>query len=217
MTMRRHRLPDINEQPSCVILAAGEYPHGKLCTSLLSNAERVICCDSAAEEFCLHGGVPTAIVGDMDSLPESLRNRFADRVIVRPEQDVNDLWKALTYAIEQGFRQITVLGAFGCREDHSIGNIMLLAARLHEAEVRVVGERGIFNFIDEPSTFESFSGQQVSLFTLNPSTTISVRGLRYSPPQDRLEAMWQGVSNESLTEEFEIITHGVTIVYRLFQ
>ena len=158
-----------------------------------------------------------AIVGDMDSIPESLRVGFAERLVVRPEQDVNDLWKALTYATEHGFHDITVLGAFGRREDHSIGNIMLLAARLHEARVRVVGERGIFDFIDTPSLFESFPGEQVSLFTLDPSTEISVCGLRYDPPQNHLAAMWQGVSNEAVGEEFEIHTHGTTIVYRLLR
>ena len=214
--MKQKKLPTKEERPACVILAAGEYPSSELSAALLSRAEQVICCDSAAEEFCRHGGTPTAIVGDMDSLPESLRSRFADRLIVRPEQDVNDLWKALSYAIEQGFRQLTVLGAFGRREDHSIGNIALLAARLREAEVRVVGERGTFDFIDEPTQFESFAGQQVSLFTLDPSTEISVRRLRYAPPQNRLSAMWQGVSNESLAEEFEVHTNGATIVYRLF-
>lgn len=217
MKMERYRLPNIDDRPSCVILAAGEFPCGEITTALLDGAERVICCDSAAEEFCERGGTPMAIVGDMDSLSEALRVRFADRLVVRPEQDVNDLWKALTYAIERGFCEITVLGAFGRREDHSIGNIMLLAARLHDARLRVVGECGVFDFIDEPTLFESFAGQQVSLFTLDPATEIAVQGLRYDPPQNRLSAMWQGVSNESVGEEFEIHTHGTTIVYRLLK
>lgn len=215
--MELYRLPDINEKPSCALLAAGEFPHSPLTTALLDGARNVICCDSAADEFCKRGGVPAAIVGDMDSLPEPLRVRFAERLVVRPEQDVNDLWKALTYAIEQGFHDITVLGAFGRREDHSIGNIMLLAARLHDARLRVVGERGVFNFIDESAQFESFVGQQVSLFTIDPTTEISVRGLRYNPPQNHLTAMWQGVSNESTDENFDVITNGTTIVYRLFE
>ena len=215
--MKRYKLPAINENPSCVILAAGEFPHSALTMALLERAGCVICCDSAADEFCKRDGIPAAIVGDMDSLPETLRERFAERLVVRPEQDVNDLWKALSYAIEQGFHDITVLGAFGRREDHSIGNIMLLAARLHEARLRVVGEYGIFDFIDKPTQFESFIGQQVSLFTLDPTTEISVRGLRYDPPQDHLKAMWQGVSNESIEENFEIHTNRTTIVYRLFE
>ena len=187
--MKLHKLPKASDTPSCVILAAGDYPSGDVARALLEGAERVICCDSAAEEFCAHGLVPEAIVGDMDSLPEALRDRFADRIVLCPDQNTNDLWKTLTYAIERGFSRITVLGAFGRREDHSIGNIMLLAARLHDAEVRVVSDRGVFDFIDEPSAFESFAGEQVSLFTLDPTTEIAVRGLRYAPPQNRLAAM----------------------------
>ena len=213
--MKRYRLPNCQDKPACVVLAAGDFPCGKVARALLKGADEVICCDSAAEEFCAWGGVPTAIVGDMDSLPAELRERFADRIVLRPDQNTNDLWKAVTYAIEQGFDRITVLGAFGKREDHTIGNVMLLAARLHEADLQMVGDRGVFDFIDSPSTFESFAGQQVSLFALNPAAEISVSGLRYEPPQNRLAAMWHGVSNEALGEEFVVKTNAPTIVYRL--
>ena len=198
-----------------MVLAAGDFPRGEVARVLLEGAAEVICCDSAAEEFCAWGGEPAAIVGDMDSLPAELRERFADRIVLRPDQNTNDLWKAVTFAIEQGFDRITVLGAFGKREDHTLGNVMLLAARMHDAELQMVGDRGIFDFIDTPSTFESFAGQQVSLFALDPAAEISVSGLRYEPPQNRLAAMWQGVSNEALGEEFAVVTHAPTIVYRL--
>ena len=200
-----------------LIILGGEAPEHSLAKEGFAWADYVLCTDSGANALTAWELWPDLLVGDMDSIPKSLRVGFAERLVVRPEQDVNDLWKALTYATELGFHDITVLGAFGRREDHSIGNIMLLAARLHEARVRVVGERGIFDFIDRPSLFESFPGEQVSLFTLDPSTEISVCGLRYDPPQNRLAAMWQGVSNEAVGEEFEIHTHGTTIVYRLLR
>lgn len=213
--MKRYRVPKCDDRPECVVLAAGDFPRGEVARALLEGAAEVICCDSAAEEFCAWGGEPAAIVGDMDSLPAELRERFADRIVLRPDQNTNDLWKAVTFAIEQGFDRITVLGAFGKREDHTLGNVMLLAARMHDAELQMVGDRGIFDFIDTPSTFESFAGQQVSLFALDPAAEISVSGLRYEPPQNRLAAMWQGVSNEALGEEFAVVTHAPTIVYRL--
>lgn len=213
--MKRYRVPKCDDSPECVVLAAGDFPRGEVARALLEGAAEVICCDSAAEEFCAWGGEPAAIVGDMDSLPAELRERFADRIVLRPDQNTNDLWKAVTFAIEQGFDRITVLGAFGKREDHTLGNVMLLAARMHDAELQMVGDRGIFDFIDTPSTFESFAGQQVSLFALDPAAEISVSGLRYEPPQNRLAAMWQGVSNEALGEEFAVVTHAPTIVYRL--
>ena len=212
--MKKLKMPNAADRPSCVILAAGDFPHGSVARALLDNAERVICCDGAAEEYCASGRTPYAVVGDMDSLPEPLREALGDRVCRMPDQNTNDLWKALSYAIEQGERRITILGAFGRREDHSLGNIALLAARMHEAEMEMVGDFGLFNFIDEPTRFESRAGQQVSLFTLAPTTEISISGLRYEPPHNRLAAMWQGVSNEACGEEFEVRTNGATIVYR---
>ena len=214
--MQHHALPKSTDRPDVVILAAGDFPCGEVAHALLVEAREVICCDGAAEEFCATGAEPVAVVGDFDSLSAELRTRLADRLHHRPDQDVNDLWKALTLAIERGARRVTVLGAFGRREDHSIGNLMLCAARMNEVEIQMVGDRGVFSFIDNDSSFESFAGEQVSLFTLSPSTEISTIGLRYEPPQNRLSAMWQGVSNESLGTKFTIRTNAPTIVYRLF-
>lgn len=214
--MRHFPLPKTPDRPAVVILAAGDFPHGEVARALLTEACEVICCDGAAEEYCATGAIPAAVVGDFDSLSEQLRTQLADRLHHRPDQDVNDLWKALTLTIECGAREVTVLGAFGRREDHSIGNLMLCAARMNEVDIHVVGDRGTFEFIDRDSRFESFAGQQVSLFTLSPATEISTLGLRYEPPQNRLAAMWQGVSNESLGGEFTICTNGPTIVYRKF-
>lgn len=214
--MQHFPLPKTTDRPAVVILAAGDFPHGEVARALLTEACEVICCDGAAEEYCATGAIPAAVVGDFDSLSQDLRTQLADRLHHRPDQDVNDLWKALTLAIERGAREVTVLGAFGRREDHSIGNLMLCAARMNEVDIHVVGDRGTFEFIDRDSRFESFAGQQVSLFTLSPATEISTLGLRYEPPQNRLAAMWQGVSNESLGEQFTIRTNGPTIVYRKF-
>ena len=214
--MKRFALAKATDKVACIILAAGEFPYGTIARALLDSAERIVCCDGAAEELCAAGYTPSAIVGDLDSLPERLRHDLATLIHHRPEQDVNDLWKAITYAIEQGEREITILGAFGRREDHSFGNLALAAARMHEIEIRIVGDHGSFDFTDEEASFESFDGQQISLFTLCPQTTISVHGLRYEPPHNHLAALWQGVSNEACGEEFTIKTDGPTIVYRLF-
>lgn len=216
MKMVKYNLPKSTDHPDVVILAAGDYPAGAVARALLEQAREVICCDGAAEEFCRNGGNPTAVVGDLDSLSEELCERLSDKLCHRPDQNTNDLWKSLSVAIERGARRVTVLGAFGRREDHSIGNLMLLAARMNDIEIQMVGDRGVFDFIDREAAFESYAEEQVSLFTLSPATRISTRGLRYEPPHDRLSEMWQGVSNESLGEEFEVLTDGPTIVYRLF-
>lgn len=214
--MKHYALPDISLHAECVILAAGDFPTGEVACALLNSAQRIICCDSAAEELLASGRTPDDVVGDLDSLSESARQRLADRLHHCPDQNTNDLWKSLSYALSLGYTHITVLGGCGRREDHTLGNIMLLAARMGEAEIQMVGDHGVFNFIDSAATFDSHKGQQVSLFTLSPDTTISTHGLMYEPPHNHLQAMWQGVSNQSLATSFTITTNGPTIVYRLF-
>lgn len=203
--------------PEWVILAAGDFPKGELPRSLLQSAERVVCCDSSAGELLAFGMEPWAVVGDLDSLSPYLRERFADKLHHVPEQEHNDLWKALDFVKGQGAEEVVVLGGFGRREDHSIGNIMLLASRATELRISMVAEEGEFSFISEPTCFESREGSAVSLFALNPMADIEVRGLRYSPPSNRLAALWQGVSNEATSEEFDVLTLSPTIVYRKFQ
>lgn len=214
--MNVRALPHKELRPEWVILAAGDFPQGELPRSLLLRAERVVCCDSAAEELMALGVTPWAVVGDLDSLSEPLREALADRLHHVPEQDHNDLWKSLDYVVSCGASEVVVLGGFGRREDHSIGNVMLLAARAEELQITMIAEQGVFDFITAPTRFESVSGGVVSLFALSPAATIEVSGLRYAPPAGRLTALWQGVSNEALGEEFEVRTESPTIVYRKF-
>ena len=215
--MKRYPLAKHTDRDAeCVILAAGDFPEQGVARGVLEGAEYVICCDSAAEELLQMGRMPDAVVGDLDSLSERVREELSDRLHHVPDQNTNDLWKAVSYAVEQGFKRVTVLGGFGRREDHSIGNVMLLAARAAELEIRMIASHGEFDFVCEDAQFESWEGQQISLFTPSTTTRISVEGLLYAPPEGHLPGLWYGVSNQSCAESFTIRTDGPTVVYRLF-
>ena len=98
-----------------VILANGAFPTADEPLRLLREARFVVCCDGAAR----HWPQCDAIVGDGDSVPESLRNRL----IQIEEQEDNDLTKATRYCLSKGMRRIAYLSATGLREDHTLGNI----------------------------------------------------------------------------------------------
>ena len=59
----------INEHyiPQAVILANGEYPAHELPLRLLAEAQFVVCCDGAANEYISRGHTPDVIIGDGDS------------------------------------------------------------------------------------------------------------------------------------------------------
>ncbi|MBO4765036.1 MAG: thiamine diphosphokinase, partial [Bacteroidales bacterium] len=103
-----------------VILANGEFPSSERTAALLKQADRIICCDGAAERLLAAGIVPDLIVGDMDSLPLPLQERFAG--IIRPDKDqeTNDLTKAFKAAVDPLPEAIHLLGATGKREDHTM-------------------------------------------------------------------------------------------------
>lgn len=211
-------MPTEDDSPATVILADGQYPSAEIAARLLARAERVVCCDGAAREFVRRGGVPFAIVGDCDSLGAQLHERFAPIVHCEREQESNDLTKAVRFCLERGWHDLTILGAAGRREDHTLGNISLLVdyARLG-ARVRMITDNGVFDPIFADTRFAAFEGQQVSIFTLDPATLVTTSNLRYPLHRAPLTGWWQGTLNRSLGVEFAIGTTGSAIVFRLFE
>ncbi len=110
-----------------VILAHGEYPSSERTLGFLKQADRIICCDGATERLLDDGIVPDLIVGDMDSLPKRLQQRYAGIIHRDSDQETNDLTKAFKAALEPRPDTIHILGATGRREDHTMANVSLLA------------------------------------------------------------------------------------------
>jgi thiamine pyrophosphokinase len=74
---------------------------------------------------------------------------------------------------------------------------------------------GVFTPITGSSTFESFKGQQISIFSLTPETLFTTRNLRYPLNQRALTSWWQGSLNEASGNSFEIeIDHGKALIFR---
>ena len=115
----------------CVIVANGRFPSAELPLRLLKEAKTIIACDGAVKTLYEKGIHPDAIVGDLDSIPAGLRERYADRIHHVEDQEINDLTKSVRFAHTQGYREVLILGATGLREDHTLGNISLLIDYAH--------------------------------------------------------------------------------------
>ncbi|MDR0419316.1 MAG: thiamine diphosphokinase [Prevotellaceae bacterium] len=198
-----------------VILANGEFPKHSVALSFLDNAERIICCDGATQSLLNYGLKPTMIVGDLDSLTDELAERFSDRLLKENEQESNDLTKAVNYCVSMGFKDITILGATGKREDHTLGNISLLADYTDMANVQMITDYGVFNAIRQTTEFESFVGQQISIFCVEQLVKISTIKLKYPLPNKAIPAWWMGTLNEALEDTFGLeFSKGKFMVFR---
>jgi len=100
-----------------IILANGSFPVHATPFASLHNAKRIICCDGAAQNLLNAGLEPDFIIGDLDSVSDEIKQRFASVLIHQAEQETNDLTKAVHFCIENNWTEITILGATGKRED----------------------------------------------------------------------------------------------------
>ena len=209
-----------NNSDLTVILADGVFPAGKEALEYLENANQIVCCDGAARSLVAYGREPDRIVGDLDSLSDEFKKRFADRIEHVSEQESNDLSKAFRYCCAKGYNNIVILGATGKREDHTLGNLSLLSIYTESAPgIKIVTDYGYFTVAKKSGTFESFPGQQISIVPLTGNAVVSSQGLKY--PMDKLELkLWyQATLNEAETSKFtrEFPESCELLLYRTFK
>jgi thiamine pyrophosphokinase len=201
-----------------VIIADGSFPTHEIPLSYIRNAERIICCDGSTETAVQSGITPDAIVGDMDSLSPDAALKYADRIYPDSDQETNDLTKAVKWCRYKNYNNIVITGATGKREDHTIGNISLLAEYIHYVNVIMVTDTGIFVPLLRETTLPSFHGQQVSVFSIDTDTKVSSYGLKYPLEESRITNWWQATLNESLGDSFNLrFINGRLIVYLKFR
>ncbi len=192
-----------------VILADGEFPEHPSALGLLEKSDTIVCCDGAAENLITFGIVPSAIVGDMDSLDKGLQHKYKALIHKDTDQETNDLTKAFVYSLSLNPEKITIIGATGEREDHTIGNISLLAdyARMSSAEVEMLTNFGKFISINKRTTLMLPVGSKISVFAIDTNVRIISKGLMYPLDNVVFDSWWKGTLNEtteeSVTLDFE--------------
>lgn len=189
----------------CIVVANGSFPQTAGPLELLKSAPAIIACDGAVQNLHERGLIPTAIVGDLDSIPPAMLQLYDDRIHTMEDQEINDLTKAVRFAHSSGFRNLLILGATGLREDHTLGNISLLTdyAPLFD-QVEMISDYGRFVPVLQTATLPCIPGQQVSIFSMYPCGEITTEGLRWPITRRRLTSWWQGSLNEATGTEFTL-------------
>ena len=198
-----------------VVVADGSFPSHYIPLGYLADAEVIVCCDGGAEKAVQAGYVPNIIVGDMDSLSDEMKNRFADRIFEDKEQETNDLTKAVKWCGRSGYTEITIIGATGMREDHTIGNISLLAEYVEDFDVKMVTDFGVLIPLKSGRSFDCAPGQRISIFSIGEGTVINSGGLKYPLRERVLKNWWEGTLNEAAASSFTIEFRGGPVIIYL--
>jgi thiamine pyrophosphokinase len=159
---------------------------------------RIIAANGGSKHVHALGLRPDVIIGDVDSLPDPIRDAFADvpKVAHPPEKDSTDLALALDWAYEREARWIRVIGAAGARLDQTLAAVGLLDAP-DNVDVRLVnaGERA-WLFRGQTALFGS-PGDTLSLIPWGGDAVgVTTEGLYYPLRAETLPlGTTRGISN----------------------
>ena len=185
-----------------VVLANGLFPGVLQSLDVLNAADILICCDGAADKLVRFGLSPHVIIGDLDSVSEEVKAQYASILIHSGDQESNDLTKAVHYCIDKGYSSVSILGATGLREDHTLGNISLLLEYFPRIAVRIISDYGWFFLVQSGERVQSHSGEKISIFSVHNSVRVTSKGLKYPLKDLQLSNWYRASLNEATADQF---------------
>lgn len=210
----------------CIIISGGRLEEEFASAFIEKEAPQIVIAADKGLAFCHEKGiVPTAVVGDFDTLGNALLPEYeALGVPVRrfdPVKDATDTEIALRLALELGAEKITILGASqGNRLDHLFGNIhtMLIAAAAG-AECFLLDAHNRIRVLTHGTVIsrEEQYGKYISFVPLTTDVYgVTLTGFRYPLLDCHLSVLKSaslGISNEICAETARVcFTKGVLLM-----
>ena len=118
---------------------------------------------------------------------------------------------------DKKIEHVIILGATGKRDDHTLANIFTLLQYPSPLEINLYTNHGIFSVVQGEQNFDSFTGQQISLFSTDPNIEVTSNRLKYNLNSKKLTNLYYGSLNESVDDSFTLtLSHGRILVYQVF-
>ena len=202
----------------CVIIGAGDFPTKEYPLYLLRTADRIVCCDGAFRSFLRRSKsifgqerLPDAVVGDLDSLPKSIADKYSGIIVKIEEQEDNDQTKSVRYVLEhyKDVDTIHILGATGKREAHTLGNLSLLMeytrafgidSLTSTPTIDIVSDRCTAIAVTDSCTLEVGQGRPISIITTDNSLRIQSDGLEWPTDDVVFDNLWKATLNRALKD-----------------
>ncbi len=188
-----------------LIVCGGTPPTKKLLESEIKAADLTIGADSGGYVFLGFKYLPDVVIGDLDSFKYT--NHEGVNVLHEPDQETNDLEKALKYALKQGATSCVVLGTLGKRIDHTIKNLSVLLQFQQKFESVIFrDDYGDMLVAQSPFKPNLDPGTIISFFPIGkPVTGFSSTGVLYPLKNSAIEmGVQDGTSNEITSKDATI-------------
>ncbi len=180
-----------------LVIANGEMPSAELVRELVAAAGLVVAADGGANQALAIGVMPSAVVGDLDSVTPETRGRLGGARVHRVDDpERTDLQKAVEFCLERGATRIDVVAWAGGRADHALANLSLPVLMRGRADVRLIDDQFSVHLVDGEAAIDAPPGTVVSLVAIGRCTGVTTHGLRWELHAAELDFSPRGVHNE---------------------
>lgn len=145
----------------------------------------ILCADGAVKYLKALGLVPHLLVGDMDSLDAEGEAWIQEKGVpvkkFPARKDQTDTEIALEYSLSKNPGEVEILGAFGSRMDHTLGNVQLLEGYFSpRVTLRLLDEQNEMWLLNRDTTIVGREGENFSILALTESVKgITLQGFEY--------------------------------------
>jgi len=169
--------------------------------SAIKEAPYIIAVDGGANFLHIHKIIPDVLIGDMDSIHQNISRELVQKntIVIRhpKEKDQTDSELAISYAIDQGCKEIIITGFGGDRLDHIIATIHFLCSVINKIKVKILQNNEDIYFVTKSLQFQGKKDDEVSIIPLLADAKgVTTKGLQYALSDELLNvSSTRGVSN----------------------
>jgi len=175
--------------------------------NLLQNINVIICADGGANNAKKIGIIPDYIIGDLDSTSSDVLGFFKNnktKIIKNNNQNKTDLELAISLAESLNPNEIIILGAIGCRIDHTIANILCLDKIKSNIKSQIIDNRNIIELVEYSKDIIGEKDEIISVIPMTDILGLSYKGMKWLVSNKNTKFGWFGISNKLLQNKANV-------------
>ena len=190
--------------PSYALIANGAFENPFPLIPLLRFYQSIVAVDGGLIHCAKLGIIPDMIIGDFDSIPAELLQKYPQVPIQAfpKDKDQTDLELAIQHIYRPEVEKIAVFGALGKRTDHILSNLHIL--RRYPNKIVFETETETVVCVQGSTDVETFPGQTISLIQMGPVRGITTKGLRWELAKAKFDKYFYSLSNIAHGHSFHI-------------
>jgi len=202
-----------------IIIGSGQKPNKKALNYLIKKGvTEIIAADGGADHLRKLKIIPSAIMGDFDSIRSKSREYYGDKCVFISisRQDDTDIEKALKYIIENEYTEVYLFSVTGKRLDHTFCNLSFLIKYQSKIHIKIIDKLQYIAAYNKDVEFPTVPNEIISFYGITELTKITTEGLEYPLTEAILPfGVRDSTSNVALSECIKFkIKDGSIIIFR---